>query len=820
MLLNYLKIAWRNIITQKGYSFLNITGLAIGLAAVILIFIYVQDETSYDTIHPDYQNLFGIGEELTTEQGEKFSIPAVPSGWAQLLKERVPGVVETLHVSLFGYPHSMRNPENDKTILTQDGEIFMVDPTYGKMLFFPLKNGSKQDVFSQPNSIVLSEKAAKRLSGSTDIVGRALEVKNIFISKEYTNLKVIGVMDDYPSNSHIRPDYLMSLGFLDTSSSFQELMGGRIPTDNYFTSMDRVQMPTYIRIQDGVDISEVQAGIERLIKEVIPDKADQHKPFLTNIADFHFDEKVDWSGWDSSSSFDFIIVFIFIGLIILIIACINYMNLATARSIKRSKEVGVRKSLGSSRGNLIAQFFQEALLTSFLGMVAAIIIVMLVIPAFNSLADKSFTMASFFTAEIFIGLLLIWLLVAFVASSYPALFLSSFRPSEVLKGNLVIGKGHMHLRKSLVVSQLVISVLMIICTDIVLKQMGMLENSKLHENSEQIVSIRYGGGIAPFERYQTLKNEILSDPDIRDVTMSVHLPQRWGPWETSVTVPDLSGGQEYKWNQLFGDYDFPEMFDLEFIAGRSFRTGSPGDSMNVVLNEAAVRNLNKTPEEVLGLPIKDVNTNQISTVIGVVKDFSFESIRTKINPMAIYGKPQLEDQILYVKLPVDKLGEKLTMLEDKWKKVMPEAGFDYWFLSEEFGRMYATEKKMTNLIWFFSLLAVFIACLGLYGLASYSAEQKTKEIGIRKVLGANGRQILGILISDFLKMVFIASIIAFPIGYWIMDKWLENFAYRVNIGWDIFLISLGIIFGLTLISVSYESIKASLSQPVKSLKHE
>ncbi|WP_422082903.1 ABC transporter permease [Ulvibacterium sp.] len=818
MVINYLKVAWRNFIKHKGYAVLNISGLAIGLAAVILVFLYIQDEKSYDTMHPDSNTLFGIGETFIDDNGEKFDIPFVPSGWAQLLKERVPGVAGTSHVLLYGYPHSVRNPEDDKTILTQDGEIFMVDQSFAEILHFPLLHGNREEVFEQPNSIVLSEKAANILFGSTDVVGQVLEIKNIFISQEYANLIVTGVVQDYPSNSHIRPDYLISKKFLNTSSSFQEMIG--IPVADYFSSIDGFQMPTYVRIDKGANIDLIETEFERVLAENLQEKSKQHDPFFQKITNFHFDKKVNWSGWKSAANSDFMIVLGFIGFIILLIASINYMNLATARSMKRSKEVGVRKSLGSSRSSLIFQFFQESLLTSFLGLLIALALVALMLPAFNHLADKTYTIASFFQIEILFGLVSIWLVMAFIAGSYPAVVLSGFKPIQVLKGGLTIGKGHSRLRKALVLSQLTISVLLLICTGIILQQMNMLQNSKLYDNANQVVSIRYGGGIAPIEDYNTLKNEILRDPDIEEVTLSVHLPQRWGPWQASFELPEISGEQKYDWIQLPGDYDFPEVFDLEFLAGRSFRIGSPADSSNVILNETAVRSLDMTPNEILGQSIKDVATNIQGTVIGVVKDFSFESIRTQIKPMAIQGKPQKEDQILYVKIPATKLGEKLMMLEGVWKKILPGVGFDYWFLSEEFGRMYATEQKMSDLIWFFSMLAIFIACLGLYGLASYMAEQRTKEIGVRKILGASVPQILVLLVSDFVKLVVISCLVAFPIGYWVMNNWLQSFAYKINIGWEIFVISLMVILGLTLLTISYESIRASIEKPTKSLRYE
>lgn len=577
-----------------------------------------------------------------------------------------------------------------------------------------------------------------------------------------------------------------------------------------------------MRLAEGADITTVEAGLERIIQNHLGDQASRYNPFFTRMTNFHFDEDVDWSTWNRAADFDYIIILGSIGLMILLIACINYMNLATAKSAKRSKEVGIRKSLGSSRWRLMMQFFQESLMTTLIALIIAVVLALLALPAFNAMADKQFTGSSLGQIDIVVGLLLIWLSVSFVAGSYPAIFLSGFKPVEVLKGKLTIGKGPTNFRKVLVIAQFVVSVLLIISTGIILQQMNMLRSSKLYEQAEQIVSVRFGGGIAPLERYQTLRNEIKEDPEMSEVTLAVHLPRResFARLDASFTLPEISGDQVYDWKQLYGDYDFPKVFNLEFVAGRSFDPQNPADSTNYVLNEAAVHSLNKTPDEVIGITLLDTATNQSGRVIGVVNDFPYESIHTSIKPMAIQGQPHPTNQILYVQLPVERLSEKLAALEAKWKEVLPGVGFDYWFLSEEFGRMYYSEIKMANLVQFFSVLAIFIACLGLYGLASYTAEQKTKEIGIRKVLGATVPQILVMLVSSFLTMVLIACVIALPIGYFLMQDWLQNFVYRTEINWIIFALSVSVILGLTVVTVAYESIRAAVTDPAKSLRYE
>lgn len=815
---NWLKIAWRSFKKSKVYTSVNIFGLAVGIAAVILIFIYIQSETSYDEIHPNAGSLFGIGEKYTTEEGETEIIPGIPSGWSKLIDEQLPGVNESSRITAFGYPHSLRNPKSNKAILTQDGEIFLVDKTFPDMLYFELVNGDTKTLLSNPNSIVLSEKAANRLFGSTDIVGADLQVKNIFISKEYSNLEVTGVFKDYPGNSHIRPDYLMPIKFLESSPYFKDAVG--ISGKEFLSGIDDFQVTTYVRLDDNVDVGTVESGLKTMVQEILGDNADAHQPFFRNIKDFHFDKEVDWSGWNNAANFNYILLLGFVGFMILIVACINYTNLTTAKSVKRAKEVGLKKSIGCTRRSLIFQFFKESFLTSFIALVMALIIVIAVLPTFNLLSDKDFSLSIFANFDILIGLLTIWYIVGLISGIYPALFLSSFNPIEVLNNRLVVGKGATFLRKGLVTAQLSVSVLLIICTMLLHKQMKMLQNTKLYEEADQIVSIRYGGGIAPIDRYATLKREILNDPDIQDVTMSIHLPRRWGTREDSFSFPEMNAEQTFDWSLLPGDFDLPEVFDFEVISGRSFKKGNTADSTNYLLNEAAIKVLNKTPDEVLGLILFNTSTKQNGTIIGVVKDFAIESIHTGIKPMVITGKPHEEDQILYVKLPSNMLQEKLASIEQTWEKVLPGVAFDSWFLSEEFGRMYYGEKKMSNLIKRFSILAIFIACLGLYGMASYTAEQKTKEIGIRKVLGANILQIIRLLFADYLRMIVIASLIAFPIGYFVMNNWLENFVYRIEITWFSFIVALLFVILLTAAVVAYESVKASIVEPAKSLNHD
>ncbi len=818
MLKNLFKVAVRNFARQRGSALLNVLGLAIGLSAAILIFLYLQEELSYDTVHVDPAHTYGIAVEVTDEQGEKNQYGSAPAGWAVRLKEQFPEVEAIFRYIAPGFPHSIRNQEEDKVLLTQDGEIFWVEETFAQVMHFPLLYGNAKEAFAKPNTMVLSERAAQRIFGETNVVGKRLEVKHIWMTDgQYADLEVTGVMEDYPTNSHIRPDYLLNLQAL---KPFMPQTFG-ITIDEYLNSVDNGFITTYIRTQQGTDMNKLEASLEKLMGNTFVDQGFQVDPFFVKLTDFHFDEQVDWT-FTGGADYDYIFVFGSIGLMILLIACVNYMNLATARASRRCKEVGVRKSLGSNRFQLMYQFFQESLLTTLVALLVALLLAMLMLNIFNNLADKSFTVASLFQPQMLLALLVIWLVVSVVAGSYPAVFLSGFKPTEVLKGKVSAGKGPARFRQVLVVGQFTISVFLIISTGVVLQQMRLLQSSKLFESATQMLSIRYGGGIVPESSYPVLRQEILKDPDLAHVTLANHLPRLdyFGPIDVSVIFPDINNEQVWAWKELNGDYFFPAAFDMEFVAGRTFDEQNPADSNNYILNETAVRHLNKSPEEILGYAVMDTATDESGRVIGVVKDFPYESIHTTIQPMMIQGRPHPSNQILYVRLPSDQIQEKIASLESIWKEVLPGIAFDYWFVSDEFGRMYQSEMLMADLVQTFSILAVLIACLGLYGLASYTAEQKTKEIGIRKVMGATVEQVLFMLLLIFLKIMLIACLISLPLGYWLMHSWLQNFVYRIDIGWGILAFSVVILLVLTIVTVSYQTLKASTLQPAASLRYE
>jgi putative ABC transport system permease protein len=504
------------------------------------------------------------------------------------------------------------------------------------------------------------------------------------------------------------------------------------------------------------------------------------------------------------------------------------MNLATARSARRAREVGLRKSLGSQRREIAKQFFYESFMMTIGSLSIALILVVIFLQPFNDLAHKSFTLGSLANPVMVAIVLAIVLFMAVVSGSYPAIYLSGFRPVEVLKGQLVRGIGAEAFRKSLVATQYGVSLVLIISTFVVVRQMNYMQSSKLNQTGSQLLSIRYGG-TAPQERFESFRQSVLQDPDIDHVTMANHLPRLnyFGFIGARIRFPELED-QDLNWKQLNVDFEFAKTYALEFVAGRDFDPSNTADSASTILNEAAVKALNQPLEKIIGSSVVETyfnpNLGQQDTrsmkVIGVVKDFPYESMHQAIDPLLLNPHLHFVDRIAYVKLPSGNFQQKIAEIESKWKTIYPGVAFDFWFVSDEFNRMYLTESRVSSLARSFAVLAILITALGVFGLASYTAEQKTKEVGIRKVLGAAVSQVILMFVWGFLKIFLLASVVAMPLSYFLANYWLEDFVYRSPIRPEIFVASLSGLLLITLLTVSYETWKAARTNPVNALRSE
>ncbi|MES2732736.1 MAG: FtsX-like permease family protein [Bacteroidota bacterium] len=817
MFRNYLTIALRNFRRQKGFTFINILGLAVGLASATAIFLFIFDELGYDRFHPDAKNIYVLGTKGKFN-GEEESFNAAPGAWVKAMKERYPEVTDGLQTFWAGFPASFRDPETDKILLTE--KELWVAPNFSSFFYFPLIKGDPAHAFTTPNSVVLSESTAKRFFGDRDPIGKTLQIKHTWVTnKEYVPLMVSGVMKDYPNNSHMHPDYLINLDMLRNMATANG--------NDWYSNWGNKEgwFNTYLHTNDQFNADKISKSFDKVIQANLPkDPNAVIKPYLVPLTDLHYNEPLR-STILASGDIKYVYIFGSIAVLIVLIASINYMNLATARAFRRAKEIGLRKVMGSNRQQLIIQFLSEAIITAFLALLLALVMVILLLPLYNTLAGKHFAIIDLFQGKLLLSLVGITLLVALLSGSYPALYLSNFKPITVLKNTRFTGRSSEILRKALIVMQYTITMVLIIGTLVMARQMEFIRHSALSKSGDQMLSIRFGMGMMSLDKFKAFKHLVQQDPEMQHVTIANHLPRLdfFGPIDSEVRFPDL-GNQPRNWFTLNGDYDFPRTFGLEVIAGRNFDIANPADSNAFLINETGIKTLGLNREKVLGLTLQTGNEYEgrkvTGKIIGVVKDFNYRSVHQAIEPLLINARPHVIDQIVYVKLPADKIQEKIATLEHKWKEVLPGMGFDHWFVSQEFGRMYEAEMRMAGLFKSFSGLAIFIACLGLFGLSSYLSERRTKEIGIRKVMGASVPQILQLLFSTFLKLLIIACLVAVPLSWFATNRWLENFTYRVEVEGIIFLISILLVLLLTVLTVSYETIRAARANPVDSLRYE
>lgn len=828
MIRNYFTIALRNFQRQKLFAFLNMFGLALGLACAIFIFLYVSDELQYDVIHPHFKNTYRVGINFTNSEGQTFNNTVSPGFMTRYVKENRSEVSDIARIDYIGYPTSLHHKPSDKILLTE--EIKWVEPGFDRILWFDLLKGNKDKIFENQNAMVISEAGARRMFGDKDPIGEVISVKHNFATNgQEIDVMITGVFRDYPSNSHFKAKYLVNINaFKSIRPDFDNYLEGTRFDDNisFFEN--------YVVLKPGADPTGVEEALkvqaQQLVERDSSASAQGFKAtaFMTPLKDLHFDPDNLWENDSTRGDKTYLAIFSAVAILILLIACINYMNLATARSARRAKEVGLRKSLGSKRREIARQFFYESFLMTIGSLFLALILVVIFMEPFNNLAHKTFSLGSLLNPMMIIIVLGIVIFMTVLSGSYPAIYLSGFKPADVLKGQVVKGTGAELFRKSLVTMQYAVALVLIISTFIVIRQMNYMQSSKLNQAGSQLLSIRYGG-TAPQDKFEAFRQSVLQDPDIEHVTMANHLPRLdyFGFIGTRVKLPEFED-KNLDWNQLNVDFAFVKTYDLEILTGRDFDPANPADSNAVILNEAAVKALNQPIDKIMGSTVEENYFNQslqrpdvrALKVIGVVKDFPFRSMHQSIEPLMLNPHLHFIDKIAYVKLPPGNFQEKIQSIEKKWKEIYPGLGFDYWFVSDEFNRMYLMEQRVSSLARAFAVLAVLITVLGVFGLASYTAEQKTKEVGIRKVLGADVAQVVIMFLWMFMKIFLIACVIALPATYFLADNWLEKFVYRSPLGFDLFVISLLGLLLITALTVGYEIIKAAQTNPVQSLRSE
>ena len=785
MFKNYLKIALRNIKRHKGYSFINIVGLAIGMACCILILLWVQDELSYDRFHENADDIYRVIQDINfTDHSTTWAITQGPLGPS--LKEDYSEIINAVRITGRGLRLTYDEKSYDEGVGMADGSIF-------EMFTFPLIKGDPATALSDPFSIILTEEMAAKYFGEEDPIGKIIKADNQW------DFQVTGVMKNVPHNSHLQFDFLIPFIF------GREL---NYTVDRWGNS----QFRTYVQLQKGVAGQEVIQKISGHLfeKPTIEKDARLNLQALTRI---HLYSNYEYDS--AHGDIMYVTLFSIIAFFILLIACINFMNLATARSGNRAKEVGMRKVAGAHRTDIIKQFYGESILLAFIALLFAVVFVWLLLPVFNNLAAKELSMNLSGNLSILLGLLCIAMLTGIISGSYPALFLSAFQPVMVLKGSRLSGSKGSIFRKTLVVFQFSLTILLIVCTAGVYNQINYMRNRKLGYDREHMIYFGMRGDMRT--QFDAVKNELLQNPNILGVTASSNVPTYGYTFSNSLwRWEGQSPDEEILMRAVFIDVDYFKTFGMEIAEGRSFSREFPTDATEaIMINEEAVKAMGM--ESAIGkrLSIQDNNFN----IIGVVKNYHFRSLRQKIDPLILIYNPG-NSRALFARLRSDNIPQTIGYIENLWKKFAPGFPFNYRFLDEALDMLYRSEQRIGTLFQYFSFLAILISCLGLLGLASFMAEKRTKEIGIRKVLGASISNIAMLLSKEFTKWVLVANVIAWPIAYFAVSKWLQSYVYKANITIWSFILSGVLALFIALITVSYQSIKAALANPIDSLRYE
>jgi len=802
MIKNYFKMAWRSLLKQKGFSFINIFGLATGMACSLLIFLFVKDETSYDRFHHDAGQIYRVVKDFVNDDGSRLPDATTPPALAPAMQKDIPEVAITTRV-FPGWGANFLIKYGDKKI--SEDKLYRVDSSFFDVFTFPFVHGNAKDAFKEVQSIVLTESSAKRYFGNDNPVGKILQIDRL------GNLMVTGVIKDVPHASHFHFDFLIST----------RKFGGNIDADWGFYNFY-----TYAKLKPNSDITAFSKKVQDVYKRNTTDGTNIF--YVQPLTDIHLTSNLKWELEPNSDKL-YVYVFTVIGIFILLIAGINYVNLTTAKASVRAKEIGVRKVTGALRSSLIAQFLVESVITCFLAAVLAIIFAQLLLPVANALTLKQLTVIG---NPGVLGYMLVGvLLLGMIAGFFPAIYLSSFKPIAVLKGLKVSEKGTLSLRKTLVVVQFTISIVLIIGVLIISQQMRYLQSAKLGLNKEQVIVVKNADAMTATQR-NVFQNTLLQVQEVKKVATSDGVVGGQN-WTNSMSVKGSQNSQLV--NFLNVSYDFPDVLGIEMKEGRSFSSNFPADTLNngipggpleqnigsIILNETAVKDLGVTAPAV-GKQIlwdSDADTMYYVTIVGVAKDFHFTSLRNEIKPFAFVNNSKRAANFT-IKLFTDNVQSSLAQIENTWKKFLAERAFEYYFLDETYAKLYQSEERFQKVFINLVILGIIIACLGLLGLTTFSAQQRVKEIGVRKVLGASVPHVVALLSKDFLKLVLIALVLAVPVAWWLMNEWLKDFAYRINIEWWIFLVAAVIAIIIAFVTISTQAIKAAISNPVKSLRTE
>ena len=796
MLRNYIKIAFRNLLKNRIFSFINITGLAIGMSVCMLILLYVSHELSFDKFHQNGERIFTTLVKMQFGSNNvQFNL--LSKNFGSTVKAANPEVKDFVRVgSAFQDDVVVKSDENHKFF---ERKFFFSEPSLFNVFSFDFIEGNPQTVLAEPNTVVLSEEVAQKYFGNQNPVGKTIT----YNKKEV--LRVTGIFKKLPTNSSLNYDFIASL------STFDAIMKRDKPQYESDDWVGTGSYVTYFLLDKPTSVAKVEKVIPKLLTK-------QEGNMLTENSEYILEPFLSThlgNNWGDFSNTKYISIFLCIAGIVLLLALINYMSLTTARSTIRVKEVGVRKVLGANRQNLATQFYGESIIMSLISFVLALLLFQVLKQPFYNLLSLRID-DSFVTSPLFMGILLSLLIfTAVVAGSYPALLLSKFSPIQVLKGKFAVGNQGANLRRGFIVFQFMASVVMIVCSLVVQKQLNYLQTKKIGLNKEQVLVLPLSNEAR--KHFSALRNDLKQDAGIQQIG-AASLTMFTGGWNMYFTKTPTTK-EEVSINNMEVDESFLKIMQLDWKIKPSRIDELALGNNKMIINETAVEKL-KITEKPLGQTL-DIGSDK-REIVGVLKDFNFTSLQKKIDAMMlVVVKDTTQLKTLYLKIdPKVDLQQKLATIEKTYKKYEADVPFDYYFLDDAFNKQYRSEQRMGSLFAGFTGVAILIACMGLFGLITFTAEQKTKEIGIRKVLGASIPNIIGLLSKDFIRLVLIANGLAFPIAYYFMNDWLQGFAYKTEIGANVFVVAGILAIAIALLTVIYQAVKSALMNPVESLKTE
>ena len=807
---NYLKVALRYLWKNKAFSIINIAGLSVGLAVCLLIVLYVKDELSYDKYNAQAENIYRIDADLSFN-GTQFTSAVSPAPMAPTLKKDYPQIIQYTRLRNFGDILIKKGNQN-----IQNHNAVFADSTFFQVFSVPIISGNPLTALNEPNSIVIDESTAKKYFNTVDVLGKSLYVDNS------TSCKITGVIKDFPAQSHFHFSFIRPIH--DTWHGDQ---------DDWLSN----NYSTFVLVRPGVTQASLQKAVDGVVNNYLMKQLDQQLHLSakdlknsTNhfiypvmpLTDIHLNSNKSYE-FEVNGNITYVYIFSVIALFILLIACVNFMNLSTARSSNRAKEVGIRKVAGSTRSALITQFLTESVLTSFLSLLLAIGLAALLLPLFNQLAGKQMAVWTLFSTWLMPVLLALIVVVGCVAGSYPAFYLSSFQPVQVLKGSIAKGFKSSWLRSGLVVFQFFISIALIIGTIVIYNQLTFIRSRGIGYNRDQVLVIN--NAYALDKNIKSFRQDMLKISGVQNASVTGSLPTETAynqnGWFAS---PTLDAKTVTIMTDFYVDQNYIPTLGMQMSAGRNFSKDFISDSTAVIVNETSAKLLGfKNPlNEKLYRPSNYGSNGTLNSkefhIVGVVKDFNFNSMHDKVGPMIMelnenWGK-------IAMRINTKNIPALISAVESKWNSMGPGQPVTYSFLDADFNKIYNADQRTGTLFITFAVFAIFIACLGLFGLVTYAAEQRIKEIGVRKVLGASVGEIVAMISKDFIKLVLIAFVLAFPVAWWMMNKWLQGFAYRINISWWVFVLAGLLTIAIALITVSFQAIKAAMANPVKSLRTE